>query len=84
MIRADDSENCRFRDRLYILPQAFLSYLAVPSMDEEFDRKDLRDALRITRDNCVEFVMKDNHKLGNNPENIKNWVKIAREEIEAF
>lgn len=60
------------------------SNLAVPKMDEELVRKEIKEALKITRNNCVEFVMKDNHTLGNNPENIKNWVKIAREEIESL
>jgi hypothetical protein len=50
----------------------------------ELVRKDLREALRATRDNCVELVMKDNHTLGNNPGNITRWVQIAREEIEAL
>jgi hypothetical protein len=60
------------------------SHLAVPKMDEEVVRKEIREALKITRDNCVELVMKDNHTLGNNPENIKNWVKIVREEIDSL
>jgi len=60
------------------------SHLAVPKMDEELVRKEIREALRITRDNCVEIVMKDNHTLGNNPDNIKNWVRIVREEIESL
>lgn len=29
-----------------------------------------------------EIIMKDNHSLGNNPENLVNWVKIVRNEIE--
>ena len=60
------------------------SYLALPTMDQDLVRKDLREALRITKDNCVELVMKDNHTLGNNPKNLTTWVKIAREEIEAL
>jgi hypothetical protein len=30
----------------------------------------------------VELIMKDNHTLGGNPENLVRWVRIAREEIE--
>jgi hypothetical protein len=60
------------------------SYLALPTIDEDFIRKDLKAALLTTKDNCVELVMKDNHTLGNNPENIKRWARIAREEIEAL
>jgi len=60
------------------------SHLAVSSMDEEAVRKEIKKALKVTRDNCVELVMKDNHTLGKNPENIKNWVRIVREEIESL
>lgn len=58
------------------------SHLAVPVMDEEVVRQDIRKALNITRNNRLEMVMKDNHTLGKNPENIKKWVRIAREEME--
>lgn len=60
------------------------AHLAVPKMDEELVRKEIKEALAITRDNCVEIIMKDNHTLGNNPDNLKNWVKIVREEIESM
>lgn len=60
------------------------SNLALSVMDETIARKELKDALKITKDNCLEIIMKDNHTLGNNPDNIKNWVKIAREEIESL
>lgn len=60
------------------------SPLAVPVMDQEFVRNEIIEALRITKDNCLEIIMKDNHTLGNNPDNLKNWVKIVREEIESL
>ena len=56
--------------------------LAVPVMDQDHVRKSLREYLRIAKNNHVELLMKDNHTLGNNPENLLNWVRIAREEIE--
>lgn len=60
------------------------SYLAVSNMNEEVVRKELRDVLKITKqnNNRLEIIMKDNHTLGNNPNNLKRWVQIAREEIE--
>ena len=58
------------------------SYLALPSLDQDLVRGDLREAYRITKNNCVELIMKDNHTLGNNPKNLTTWVKIAREEME--
>ncbi|KJR44817.1 hypothetical protein UF75_4793 [Desulfosporosinus sp. I2] len=60
------------------------SHLAVPVMDQEFVRSEIKEALRITKDNCVELIMKDNHTLGNNPDNLKNWVRIVREEIDSM
>jgi hypothetical protein len=45
-------------------------------------RKDIRATLEITRGNVVELIMKDNHTLGHNPQNLVDWVRIAREEIE--
>jgi hypothetical protein len=56
--------------------------LAVAHLDENLVRKDIRDTLEITRGNVVELIMKDNHTLGHNPQNLVDWVRIAREEIE--
>jgi hypothetical protein len=30
----------------------------------------------------VEAIMKDNHTIGNNPQNVIRWCQIAREEAE--
>lgn len=60
------------------------SHLAVPVMDAGFVRKEIKEALNIAKGNCLELIMKDNHTLGKNPENLKNWVKIVREEIESM
>jgi hypothetical protein len=56
--------------------------LAVPEMDRSRVRKDINEALKRTRGCVLEILMKDNHTLGKNPDNIINWVKIVREEIE--
>lgn len=56
--------------------------LAIPTMDEDYVRKGIRETLEITKGCVLELVMKDNHTIGNNPNNIINWVKIAREEID--
>lgn len=58
------------------------AYLAVPQLDEEYIRKSLREALKITRNCRVEIIMKDNHTIGNNPQNVIRWCRIAREEAE--
>ncbi|SNS13360.1 hypothetical protein SAMN05446037_1004231 [Anaerovirgula multivorans] len=60
------------------------SPLSVSHMDEDLVRKDLRDVLRKTVNNQVEVIMKDNHTLGNNPNNIVRFAEIAREEIESL
>jgi hypothetical protein len=60
------------------------SYLAVPVMDEDLVRSEIRKTLKIIRNCRVEIIMKDNHTIGNNPQNVIRWCKIAREEAEAF
>ena len=57
------------------------SPLAMPEMNVEAARSELREGLRVSRNNHVEIIMKDNHTLGKNPANLINWVKMAREEI---
>lgn len=56
--------------------------LAVPQVDEAYLRKKLREALDITRGCRVEIIMKDNHTIGGNPENVITWCRIAKEEAE--
>jgi len=58
--------------------------IAVPQVDEAYIRNKIRDAFRITRDCRVEIIMKDNHTIGNNPENVKRWCRIAREEADSL
>ena len=58
------------------------SQLAVPRMDADAVRADIRATLDVTRGCVLELVMKDNHTLGHNPGNIVDWVRIAREEID--
>lgn len=58
--------------------------LAVSSIDEEYIRKNLRQAMKITRNCRVELVMKDNNTIGRNPQNVIRWCKIAKEEAEAL
>jgi hypothetical protein len=72
----------------YLGDKYILSYkpipsdLAVPSIDKENIRKKIRNALEITKGCVVEIIMKDNHTIGRNPQNLIDWVKIAREEID--
>jgi hypothetical protein len=58
------------------------SILAVPHIDEEAIRADIRETLDITKGCVVELIMKDNHTLGGNPDNIVRWVSIVREETD--
>ena len=56
--------------------------LATSVMDEASVRRELRDTLSVTRGCNVELIMKDNHTLGGNPDHLRDWVAIAREEID--
>ena len=58
------------------------SDLSFPKIDEEYIRKGLRQTLEATRGCHVELIMKDNHTVGRNPDNVIQWCRIAREEIE--
>ena len=55
--------------------------LAVETIDEDLIRKDLKQFYKKTKDCHIELIMKDNHTLGNNPDNIVSWARIAREEV---
>ncbi|MCX6089800.1 MAG: hypothetical protein NTX88_05435 [Candidatus Atribacteria bacterium] len=56
--------------------------LAVPYIDEEYIRKGLRETIEATRNCHIEVIMKDNHTIGHNPQNVMRWCRIAREEAE--
>jgi hypothetical protein len=58
------------------------SDLSYPKIDEEYIRKVLRETLEAARGCHVELIMKDNHTIGRNPENVIQWCRIAREEAE--
>ena len=56
--------------------------LSQSAIDKDAIRKELRESLEKTKVCCVEIIMKDNHTLGNRPENLTEWCQIAREEAE--
>ncbi|TFG62825.1 MAG: hypothetical protein E4H36_07090, partial [Spirochaetales bacterium] len=58
--------------------------LAVPHMNEDEVRKQIRSDLRTTKGCRVEYIMKDNHTLGKNPRNATDWCRIAKEEAESL
>jgi hypothetical protein len=55
--------------------------LAMPDMDEDVVRKEIKRALECTKGCIPEIIMKDNNTLGGNPHNATRWVEIIREEI---
>jgi hypothetical protein len=54
----------------------------VPHLDEDAARADIGNTLEIAKGCVVELIMKDNHTLGHNPDNLVRWARIAREEID--
>ncbi len=56
--------------------------LAMDDFDEDRIRAELREVFAVTRDCCVEVIMKDNHTIRNKPQRVIRWVQIAREEAE--
>ena len=57
--------------------------LALPVIDEGLIRKELREAVGVTRNCRLEIIMKDNHTIGRNPDNVVRWCRIAREEADS-
>ena len=60
------------------------SDLAMPLFEEDQIRNNLREEMQITRDCRVEFIMKDNHTIRNEPYRVVRWVQIAKQEAEAL
>ncbi|MBC8872940.1 MAG: hypothetical protein H8E44_26190 [Planctomycetes bacterium] len=56
--------------------------ISTPTIDEDSIRQGLRKVLDLTKDCIVELIMKDNHTLGDRPENAVRWCQIAKEEVE--
>ena len=56
--------------------------LASKNMDEDVVRADCRRVAEQSKGGICEFIMKDNHTLGNNPRNATRWVELMREEID--
>jgi len=58
--------------------------IAIPVIDKDQIKKGLRNTLDISRRNgCVlEIIMKDNHTIGHNPQNVVDWCKIAQQEAQ--
>jgi len=52
-----------------------------PTIDRDLVHQEIRGILESAKNNCLELVMKDNHTLGKNRENIKEWVTIVRDEM---
>jgi len=57
--------------------------LALPKIDEDRIRKELRRTLDISKGCRMELIMKDNHTIGKNPRNVTRWCEIAQEEAAA-
>ena len=66
------------RDYIYSLKPT-PSTLALPEMDVATAREELELKCGAAKDNCLEVIMKDNHTIGGNPGNVKDWVKLAKE-----
>ncbi len=58
--------------------------IAHPNVDWSAIRSEIRRFFEITRDCRVEIIMKDNHTIGQRPENVVDWCRIAREEADRF
>ena len=67
-------------DRYILSLKPIPTPLSQPALDKESIRSEIRRLLELTKDNVVELIMKDNHTIGNKPENVVEWSRIAKEE----
>lgn len=74
----------RLGDRAILSIKPNPAMLAMDHFDETMIQRDTRDALEKCRGASLEFVMKDNHTIRNDPERVKRWCRIVREEIERW
>ena len=82
---ADPSKMAEFLSNGYIYSyKPNPADLAVHDMNADNIRKKIKGMLEITRGCVLEIIMKDNHTLGHNPDNIINWTRIVREEINSL
>lgn len=58
------------------------AYIAVENPDWDLVRSELKRIFAATRGCVRELVMKDLNTIGNNPEHVKTWCRIAKEEAE--
>lgn len=58
------------------------AHIAQPELNEELIRLSMRETTRKTKNCRVQIIMKDNHTIGRNPQNVINWCRIAKEEVE--
>lgn len=68
--------------RDYIFSRKPNPSLVCVDFDEENVRADLRQTLAIAGDCVLEIILKDTHTVQNQPERLRRWVQIAREEID--
>jgi hypothetical protein len=78
---ADIEKLSQYLEDRYILSlKPIPTPLSYPELDTEAVRQEIRTLLEMTRHNVVELIMKDNHTIGDNPENVVEWCRIAKEE----
>jgi hypothetical protein len=78
---ADRSKMAEYLGRNYVYSmKPSPTPLAAHAIEEGAVRTTLRDDLRKAKECQVEIMMKDNHTIGGNPENVINWTRIAKEE----
>jgi hypothetical protein len=58
--------------------------LAEKTVSKEQIKEDVRNTFETAKGCVVEIIMKDNHTIGRNPQNVVDWCRIAREEAEKY
>ena len=70
------------QDRYILSLKPNPAYLGSRVFEEDAARNELREKLSRARGCRVEIIMKDCHTIGGDPQRVRRWVEIAREESE--
>lgn len=78
---ADEAKMADYLGKDYIYSRKIPSaILAMPEMDEDYARTNLKATLQYARECHIELIMKDNHTIGHNPQNVIKWCTMAKQE----
>ncbi len=82
---ANEAKMAEYLGKSYIYSRKVpSSILAERNLDEDYARENIRATLQYAKKCNIELIMKDNHTIGRNPQNVIRWCAIAKQEAESI